>query len=194
MKSAKLFVVVLIAMVLSASAARAAMDLGSFNIHAISADQFRTFVKVFSEMRGPLRSEILKSKKTNFEDADPLAYLAKVKDTKDVKKVMKENDISWDQFNDLMGNILLGYFSIQPDKTKSGLIKQLADYGLIVEDVPPEYRQQVKDMLKTDAGSGMAAAAMEFLIQIPEENKAIARESKRTLDQLFYTKFWADKI
>lgn len=167
-----------------------------FNIRPISDSEFYTFVKVFSEMRGPLRSEILKDKETNFESADPLKYVAKVKDDKDVKKVLKERNLNWDQFSELMGNILLGYFSIQPEKTKASLLRQLASYGLMMsnEQIPAEYRQLVTDVLKTDEGAALAGMALETFLKIPPENIELARKNKRQLDQLFYTRFWKDKI
>lgn len=143
-----------------------------------------------------MRVEILKDRKTNFEDADPLKYVAKVKDAKDVKKILKEENVSWDQLNELMGNILLGYFSIQPDKTKAGLLKQLSSYGLAMssDQIPPEYRQVVTDALKTDEGAALASAALEFIVQIPPENVDLAKKNSRQLDQIFYTRFWKDKL
>ncbi len=167
-----------------------------FDIEAFSPNQFYTFVKVFGEMRGPLRSEIMKDKNTNFENADPLKYVEKVQNSKDVKKSLKENDIKWEDFRELMGNILLGYFSIQPDKTKAAMIKQLASYGLFLESdqIPPEYRELVTEVVKSDAGAALASMALETFVQIPEENIAIVKKNKKDLDRMFYTKYWIDEL
>lgn len=174
----------------------AVLGVEQFSIRPVKDSEFYTFVKVFSEMRGPLRSEIMKDSKTNFESADPLKYVTKVKDDKDVVKILKDKSLSWDQFTELMGNILLGYFSIQPDKTKAALVRQLADYGLGISDaqIPAEYQQTIKEVLKTDEGAALAGMALEMIVQIPSENVTIAKKNKRTLDQLFYTRFWRDKI
>jgi hypothetical protein len=168
----------------------------SFNVRPFSANEFYVFVKVFSEMRAPLRKQILKDSKTNFEDADPLKYVMKVKGEKDVKKMLKENDISWDAFTELMGNVVLAYFSIQPEKTKASLIRQLADYGLTMSDdqIPPEYQEVIRGIIKTDEGATMASAVLEFVLQIPEQNVTIAKENKLTLDKMFYTRMWRDKL
>lgn len=171
-------------------------QLGDFNIRPITDADFYTFIKVFSEMRGPLRSEILKDSKTDFKKADPLKYVGRIKDNAGVQTVLKDNGLNWDGFNDLMGNILLGYFSIQPDKTKAGLLRQLSDYGLMMssDQIPPEYQQVVKEALKTDEGAELAGMALEFIVQIPPENVALAKKNKRQLDQLFYTRFWKDRL
>ncbi|MFH0799840.1 MAG: hypothetical protein V2A66_06630 [Pseudomonadota bacterium] len=177
-------------------AATAVAETPNFTIRKFSENEFSTFTKVFGEMRGPLRSEILKDKKTDFENADPLKYVMKVKDAKDVKKALKDAGITWDQFEELMGNVLMAYFSIQPEKTKAALIKQLADYGLFmnVDAIPEEYRSLVTEVLKTDAGAALAGAALEMVIQIPPENVAIAKKEQKQLDRFFYTKYWKDKL
>lgn len=166
-----------------------------FGIEAFSPNQFYVFVKVFSEMRGPLRSEIMKDKSTNFENADPLNYVEKVQNSRDVKKSLKENDIKWEDFRGLMGNILLSYFSVQPDKTKAAMLKQLASYGLFLESdqIPPEYRELVTEAVKSDAGAALAGMALETFIQIPEENIAIVKKNKKDLDRVFYTKYWINE-
>jgi len=171
-------------------------DSMQFNIRPITDKEFYTFVKVFSEIRGPLRVEILKDSKTNFEDADPLAYVSKVKDNKDVQKSLKENNLTWDSFTEAIGNILLGYFSIQPDKTKAALIKQLSSYDLMLSDaqIPAEYRPMIQSALQTDQGAEMAGMILDQFVQIPPQNVDLAKKNKRSLDQLFYTRFWKDKI
>lgn len=177
-------------------AASAFAQAPNFSVRKVSPNEFATFTKVFGEMRGSLRSEILKDKKADFENADPLKYVMKVKDEKDVKKALKAAGLAWDQFEELMGNILLAYFGIQPQKTKAALIRQLADYGLFInmEEIPEEYRPLVTDALKTDAGSALAGAALEMVIQIPPENIALARDNEKQLDRFFYTKYWKDKL
>ncbi|MBN1282347.1 MAG: hypothetical protein JXA24_01060 [Proteobacteria bacterium] len=171
-------------------------SLESFSIRPITGNDFRSFVEVFSEMRGPLRSEILKDRKTEFESADPLKYVAKIKGEKDVKKMLKKHALTWDGFSELMGNVVLAYFSIQPQETKASLIRRLADYGLEMNQaqIPPEYRDVIRQFMKTDQGSAIAAMALDFVLQIPEENVAMARENKRTLDAMFYTNLWKDRI
>jgi hypothetical protein len=168
----------------------------NFGIEAFSPNQFYVFVKVFGEMRGPLRSEILKDRKTNFENADPLKYVEKVKGTRDVKKSLKDNDLQWEEFMGLMGNILLSYFSIQPDKTKSAMLKQLASYDLFLasDQIPPEYRELVTEVVKTDAGAALADMALETFMQIPEGNIEIVKKNKKDLDRMFYTKYWIDEL
>lgn len=184
----------MIAVLLFSSAAFAQFEY--FRIRSVTEPEFYKFIKVFSEMRGPLRQEILKDKNANFEEADPLEYVSKVKDEKDVKKALKDNDLTWDQFNEIMGNILLGYFSIQPNKTKAALVRQLAGYDMMVsmDQVPEEYRDVVKEVAKTEEGSQMAAMVLELVIQIPEENVGLAKKNSRKLDQMFYTRFWRDKL
>lgn len=167
-----------------------------FAIRLVTEAEIYTFVKVFSEMRGPLRQEILKDKKTDFRDADPLKYVSKVKKKDDVVKTLRENGISWGQFNELMGNVLLAYLSIQPEKTKTALIRQLAGYGLMMsnDQIPAEYRPVIEEVLKTDEGAAMAGMALEFVVQIPPGNVELAKKNSRTLDQLFYTRLWRDKL
>lgn len=167
-----------------------------FSIHPITNGDYTTFVKVFGEMRGPLRSAILADSKTNFENADPLAYVTKVKDTRDVKKALKNASVTWEKFSDIMANLLLGYFSIQPEKTKVGLIKQLADYGLVMnmEQVPEQYRESITAALKTDQGAALAGSILDLVVQIPPESVAIAKEHQGDLDRMFYTKHWKDQL
>jgi len=171
-------------------------SLSEFEIKPFTPNDFYVFVKVFSEMRGPLRSEILKDKKTDFENADPLKYVEKVKNEKDVKKVIKANNLTWDSFTGLMGNVLLGYFSIQSEKTRAAMIKQLASYGLAMkmDQIPEEYRPMVTEVLKTDAGATLASAALDFVIEIPPGNVKIARDNQKDLDRMFYTKYWKDLL
>ncbi len=167
-----------------------------FGIKAFSPNEFYVFVKVFSEMRGPLRSAILKDKKTDFKDADPLKYVEKVRGEKDVKKALSENNLTWEKFRDLMGNVLLGYYSIQQDKTKAAMLKQLASYGLIMEmgEIPEEYRPMINEVLQTDAGATLASAALEAIIEIPSGNIEIVRKNRKDLDRMFYTKYWIDQL
>lgn len=186
--------VILVILLLTPAVSYAGFD--QFKIRPLKDGEFYTFVKVFSEMRGPLRVQIMKDAETNFENADPLKYVSKVKDDKDVKSILKKRKLNWDQFTELMGNILIGYYSIQPKTTKAALIRQLGDYGLSVSDaqIPPEYRQMVSDVLKTDEGAQLASMALDFVIRVPPKNVELAKKNKRTLDQMFYTKFWKDKI
>lgn len=170
-----------------------AEESSSFEIRAYTANEFYSFTKIFSEIRGPLRNEILKDRKTDFENADPLKYVIKIKDSRDVKKALASKGITWEKFHDLMGNILLSYFSIQPHKTKSAIIRQMADYGFI-PGVPEEYQPMVSEILKSSAGSDLAGMAMEIAVQIPEENIALARKNESQLNQFFYTKYWKDKL
>lgn len=180
--------------VLASTAAFAGLD--SFKLRAITPNEFQKFIEVFAEMRGPLRTQILKDKDTNFESADPLLYVQKVKEEKDVKKILKKRGLEWSAFEDLMGNVLLGYFSVQEERTKVALIKQLASYGLLLQsdDIPQEYQAMIQQALKTDAGATVAAMALETFIQIPPENISLAKQNKLTLDKMFYTRFWKDKI
>ena len=110
--------------------------------------------------------------------------------------MLKKHGLDWDQFTELMGNVVLAYFSIQPEKTKAGLVRQLADYGLAMneEQIPEQFRETVRDFIKTDEGAALAAMALDFFLQVPEQNVALVKENKRTLDAAFYTKFWKDKI
>jgi hypothetical protein len=181
---------------LCASNAHAVMDMNSFNVRPITSKEFFDFLEVFGSMRGPLRVEILKDRKTDFENADPLKYLQKIKGEKKVKKALKKNDLTWDQFMDLTGNILLAYYTIQPDETKVAIIRRLADYGLELDDaqIPPEYRDMIREVIKTDAGAMMASVALDMFLQVPQENIDIVKRNKLTLDKQFYTRFWKDKI
>lgn len=168
----------------------------SFTIKTLTKNDFSKFVKVFSEMRGPIRTEILKDSKGDFKNVDPLAYLSKVKSDKDVLSALKKNDLNWDSFMDLTGNILLSYFAIQPNETKAALIRRLSGYGMTLstDQIPAEYRGVVESILKTKEGSELAGMILDTVIQIPKENLKLAKNKKRTLDQLFYTNFWKDKI
>lgn len=189
-----IFIVIGFLSIMSTSIAFGASD--EFKIQQFTPNDFYVFVKVFSEMRGPLRVEILKDRKKNFEDVDPLAYVEKVKKEKDVRKMLKKNDLTWESFRTLMGNVLLGYFSIQPNKTKAGLLRQLASYGLLMEmdEIPEEYRPIVTEVLKTEEGSMLAGAMLEQIIEIPAQNVEIARKNQKQLDRLFYTKYWKDLL
>ena len=171
-------------------------QIGSFSLRPLTADEFYKFIKVFSEMRGPIRVEILKDKKTDFKDADPLKYLSAAKDNKDVKMALKKNGLSWADFSEILGNVLLGYFSIQPGHTKASLIRQLSGYGLQLssDQIPLEYQGIIQEALKTEEGSALASIAIDQFLQIPEENKKLAKKNKRQLDQLFYTNLWENKI
>ena len=176
--------------------AAAQMPSPNFTIRKLSPNEFDNFNVIFGEMRGPLRSEIMKDRKTDFENADPLKYLQKVKDDKDVQKILKKKDLTWAQFEELTGNVLFAYFSIQPNATKAALIRQLADYGLFMnaEGIPEEVRPLITEVLKTDAGATLAGMALEMAIQIPPENLELARKNQKTLDRALYTKFWKDKL
>lgn len=171
-------------------------QLDSFSLRPLSQGDLYKFVKVFSEMRGPLRVEIMKDQKTNFEKADPLSYVSKLKGDRDVEKVLKESGLNWSQFSELLGNVLMAYFSTQPDKTKAALLRQVYGYGLKLapDQIPAEYQPMIEEFIKTEEGSQMAVMALDMILQIPPENKKLAEKEKRQLDQLFYTKFWKDKI
>lgn len=193
-----LIVMILLLLPVAAHAADAPElpSLEDFHIRSITGNEFYSFVEVFSEMRGPLRSEILKDRKTDFEKADPLKYVMKIKGEKDVQKMLKKHDLTWDTFTELMGNVVLAYFSIQPQATKASLIRRLADYGLEMDQsqIPPEYRDVIREFIKTEQGSAIASIALDLVLKIPEENTAIAKENKRTLDAMFYTNLWKDRI
>lgn len=195
MKS-KTLITLSVALAITAFCLTSYAQVQGFRMRTVSPNEFYKFVKVFSEMRGPLRKAILADRNTDFENADPLNYVMKVKDEKDVRKMIKKSGLTWDAYVEMMGNILLGYFSIQPQRTKASLIKQLSDYGLVManDQIPPEYRQAVSDALKTDEGATLAGMALDFIIQIPPENVALARDNEKQLDQLFYTRFWRDKL
>jgi hypothetical protein len=188
------FALIVSVFLLAAQQARGGME--EFSIKQFSPNDFYTFTKVFSEMRGPLRAEILKDKKTNFENADPLKYVEKVKNDRSVKKALKAGKISWAEFRELMGNILLAYYSIQPDKTKAALLRQLSEYGLSInnDQIPEEYRPAVKEVLQTEEGSALAAAVLDIIIQVPPQNISIVRENQKQLDRHFYTKYWINEL
>ncbi|HPQ81602.1 MAG TPA: hypothetical protein PLZ86_07765 [bacterium] len=180
----------------ASATASAQLTSPNFSIRKVSANEFDDFNIIFGEMRGPLRSEMMKDRKTDFEKADPLKYLQKIKGDRGVKKILKKKGLSWEKFEELTANVLLAYFSIQPGKTKAALIRQLADYGLMmdVEGIPEEARPLIAEALKTEEGAGLAGMALEMFIQIPPENLELARKNERTLDRAFYTKFWKNKI
>lgn len=192
----KRFAIVLAALALVLSAGASFADTDNFDVRPVSENEFYTFIKVFSEMRGPLRVRILKDASTQFENADPLQYVEMVKNEKDVKKMLKSSGLTWDKFRELMGNILLGYFSIQPNKTKAVLLRQLANYGLALDDseIPDEYKPLVKEVLKSEEGAMLAGAALESFLEIPAENITLARNNQSQLDRMFYTKYWKDLI
>lgn len=172
------------------------MKLESFKVRPFTGNEFYSFVEIFSEMRGPLRKQILKDRKKDFENVDPLKYVMKVKDDKDVKRMLKKYKMDWAGFTDLFGNIMLAYFSVQPDVTKVALIRELSEYGLAMseEQIPKEYQGMIREVLKTDQGAAMANMALDFFLTIPAENVAIVKENKITLDKMFYTRFWKDRI
>lgn len=171
-------------------------DLSTFSIQPFDENQFTTFVHVFSDMRGPLRSEILKDHKEDFKNADPLKYVTKIKDNPKVQQSLKENDITWDQFTGLMGNIVLAYLNSQPQATKSAILQRLTDYGLGLSDdqIPAEYRTQIKTLITSPQGAALTSMILEHVMQIPTQNTAIVVAKSRTLDQLFYTRFWRGKL
>jgi len=198
MKTKSLFVAMaaLALVVILASTVSAQLPSPNFSIRKLSANEFDDFNAVFGEMRGPLRSEIMNDRKTDFENADPFKYLQKIKGDRDVKKILKKKGLTWEKFEELTANVLLAYFSIQPGKTKAALIRQLADYGLMmgVEGIPEEAKPLIAEVLKTEEGAGLAGMALEMFIEIPPENVALARKNEKTLDRAFYTKFWKNKI
>lgn len=171
-------------------------ELSSFGIAPFDENQFTKFVKVFSDMRGPLRSEILKDHKTDFKDADPLKYVAKVKDSPKVQATLKDNSLTWDQFTALMGNILLAYLNNQPQNTKVAILQKLSGYGLGLADdqIPEQFRDQVKTLLTSKEGAALAGFVLDQVVQIPAQNTAIVKAKNRTLDQLFYTRLWRGKL
>lgn len=197
MKKRAILASVIFVLVSSAVSAEVAdMNLESFRIRPITGNEFYSFVEIFGEMRGPLRKEILKDRKKDFEKVDPLKYVIKLKGEKDVKRVLKKYDMTWPQFTELFGNVILAYFSIQPDVTKVALIREMAGYGLAMSEdqIPREYRELVENVLKTDQGAALANIALEYFLNVPEQNIAIVKEHKLTLDKTFYTRFWKDKI
>jgi hypothetical protein len=188
--------VLLIALLLLTAGAGWTQDLSTFSIQPFDENQFYTFVKVFSDMRGPLRSEILKDHKDDFKNADPLKYVTKVKDDAQVQSTLKANSLTWDQFTGLMGNIVLAYLNTQPQATKTVLIQKLADYGLGLSDtqIPAQYRDQIKSLFTSPEGAALAGLVLDQVMQIPEQNTSIVKKKSRTLDQLFYTRFWRGKL
>ncbi len=165
----------------------------SFEVKPYTTNEFYSFTKIFGEIRGPLRGQILKDKATDFEKADPFNYIMKLKDSKDVKKALAAEGYTWDKFQELMGNILLSYLSIQPQKTKVAIVRQMAGYGFI-PGVPEEYQSAVNELLKSKEGSDLAGMALEMALDIPEENIALARKNEKQIDRFFYTKYWKDKL
>lgn len=193
-----LFKSILIALVIVVSGVVQAQmpSLSSFTIAPFDENQFYTFVKVFSEMRGPLRSQILKDHKEDFKDADPLKYVMKVKDDPTVQQVIKENKLTWDQFTNLMGNIVLAYLNSQPQATKVAIIQRMSGYGLGLADeqIPENYRSQVKALLTSPEGAALASFVLDQVVQVPTQNSKIVTLKSRTLDQLFYTRLWRGKL
>lgn len=173
-----------------------AQELSSFAIQPFDENQFTKFVKIFSDMRGPLRSEILKDHKTDFKDADPLKYVAKVKDEPKVLSALKDNNLTWDQFTSLMGNILLAYLNNQPQKTKVTILQQMSGYGLGLADdqIPEQFRDQFKALMASPSAAALAGIMLDQVVQIPAQNAAIAKTKNRTLDQLFYTRLWRGQL
>lgn len=173
-----------------------AQSMSSFTIQPFDENQFTKFVKVFSDMRGPLRSEILKDHKDDFKTADPLKYVAKVRDNPRVQSTLKDNDLSWDQFAALMGNILLAYLNNQPQNTKAAILQKMSGYGLGLADdqIPEQFRDQVKALIASPEGAALAGLVLDQVVQVPAQNTAIVKSKNRTLDQLFYTRLWRGKL
>lgn len=197
MPTLKTIIVTLLLTCTTTMAAHAQMpELSSFAITPFDENQFTKFVKVFSDMRGPLRSEILKDHKTDFKDADPLKYVAKVKDDPKVQSTLKDNNLTWDQFTSLMGNILLAYLSNQPQTTKAAILQKMSGYGLGLADdqIPENYRSQIKALIASPEGAALASFVLDQVVQVPAQNLAIVKVKNRTLDQLFYTRLWRGKL
>lgn len=173
-----------------------AQEMPSFSIQPFDENQFTKFVTVFSDMRGPLRSEILKDHKDDFKTADPLKYVAKVKDNPRVQSTLKDNNLTWDQFAALMGNILLAYLNNQPQNTKAAILQKMSGYGLGLADdqIPEQFRDQVKALVASPEGAALAGLVLDQVVQIPAQNTAIVKSKNRTLDQLFYTRLWRGKL
>lgn len=191
-----ILIAVLLACTLTATAQAQIPELSSFAITPFDENQFYTFVKVFSDMRGPLRSEILKDHKTDFKDADPLKYVAKIKDDPKVQSTLKANALTWDQFTGLMGNILIAYLNNQPQNTKAVILQKLSGYGLGLADdqIPEQFRDQVKSLIASPEGAALASFVLDQVVKIPAQNMAIVKAKNRTLDQLFYTRLWRGKL
>ena len=173
-----------------------AVPLQPFTIEAFDENQFYQFVKVFSSMRGPLRSQILKDRKDDFKNADPLKYVTKIKDEPKVQAMLKDNNLTWNQFTMLMGNILIAYLNVQPKSTKLATMQRLADYGLGVsgDEIVNTHLEVLKTMPITPEGVALAGLLLDQIVKIPEQNINIVRKKSRTLDQLFYTRFWRGKL
>lgn len=191
-----ILVAVIITCTMTAAAHAQIPELSSFAITPFDENQFTAFVKVFSDMRGPLRSEILKDHKTDFKAADPLKYVTKVKDDPKVQATLKSNNLTWDQFTGLMGNILLAYLNNQPQNTKSAILQKLSGYGLGLADeqIPEQFRGQIKALIASPEGAALASFVLDQVVQIPEQNTSIVKTKNRTLDQLFYTRLWRGKL
>lgn len=190
-------ILIILAIVMSAGTGWAQIpELSSFSIQPFDENQFATFVHVFSDMRGPLRSEILKDHKDDFKNADPLKYVTKIKDNPKVQQSLKNNNLTWDQFTSLMGNIVLAYLNSQPQATKVVILQRLSEYGLGLADdqIPAEYRTQIRQVVSSPQGAALASMVLEQVMQIPSQNTAIVVAKSRTLDQLFYTRFWRGKL
>ncbi len=186
-------IILLIVFACAVSLTPAFAEEPSFEVKSYTANEFYSFTKIFGEIRGPLRGQILKDKETDFEKADPFNYIMKLKDSKDVKKALAAEGYTWERFQELMGNILLSYLSIQPQKTKVAIIRQMAGYGFI-PGIPEEYQGAVNELLKSKEGSDLAGMALEMALEIPEENIALARKNEKQIDRFFYTKYWKDKL
>jgi len=171
-------------------------EVPGFTIKPFTGSQFRSFIEVFSEMRAPLRKQMMKDRKTDFENADPLKYIHKVQGNRRVKAVLKKHRMNWDSFMQLTGNVLLAYYTIQPQVTKVAIVRRLADYGLMYADdsIPPEYRPLIENFIKSDAGAVVAGLVLDLVLQVPPENIEKVAENRITLDKLFYTKNWRDLI
>ncbi len=189
----KLTLILLVAIACAVPLTAAISEEPSFEVKPYTANEFYAFTKIFGEIRGPLRSQILKDKAADFETADPFNYIMKLKDSKDVKKALAVEGMTWNGFQELMGNILLSYLSIQPQKTKSAIVRQMAGYGFI-PGLPEEYRPMLNELLKSKEGSDLAGMALEMALEIPEENIALARKNEKQIDRFFYTKYWKDKL
>lgn len=191
-----ILVAILLICTLTAAVQAQLPELSSFAITPFDENQFYTFVKVFSDMRGPLRSEILKDHKTDFKDADPLRYVAKIKGDSKVQTTLKSNNLTWDQFTSLMGNIVLAYLNNQPQNTKVVILQKLSSYGLGLADeqIPEQFRDQVKSLLTSPEGAALASFVLDQVVKVPPQNMAIAKAKNRTLDQLFYTRLWRGKL
>ncbi len=170
-------------------------SLASFALRPISENDYALFVKVFGEMRGPLRAQIIKDR-GDLKTADALAYLMRIKNDRGVRTALKESKITWAPFIGLTGNIVIAYMSIQPQATKAEMLRRLSSYGmtLATTSVPPEYQKSIEQALASDQGAAIANMALEFAIQIPPENIALAKRHEKDLDRFFYTKHWRNAL